>query len=95
MKSLKTYTILSLVLVSSLFQGCCELTCKPEPIVKIKYVPLPKLKVTKKPKFEKYDIYFTNINNKNYILIPKNDAIILKNNWMLYKNWCEENIDGK
>jgi len=93
MKNSKIYTILFLLLVSSIFQGCSQDECKPT--VKIKYVEIPRPPITKKPRFEKYNIYFTNINNKNYILIPKNDAIILKNNWILYKNWCEENLDGK
>jgi len=95
MKNLKNYIILSLLLVSSLFQGCCfpEKVCKPT--TKIKYVEIPCPKPTGRPKFVKYNIYFTNINKENYILIPKNDAIIMKNNWLLYKNWCEENINGK
>lgn len=92
MKIIKIYIMLFLLLVSSLFQGCAEQECKP--VTKIKYVTAPRPKPTNKPTFEGYNIYFTNINNKNYILIPQNDAVILKNNWLLYKNWCEENING-
>lgn len=90
MKNIKLYSIFLAILVTSTFSGCCEKCKECHPITKVKYIEIEKPKHTKKPKFEKYNIYFTNINKKEYVLIPKEDAIILKNNWILYKNWCEE-----
>ena len=90
MKILKVFITILLILV---INGCSEKECKP--VTKIKYIKIERPEVSSRPEFKKYKLYFTNINNKTYVLIPKEDAVIIKNNWILYKNWCEENIYGK
>ncbi len=94
MKNLKIFTTLFLILVIS-FQGCSLPQKECKPVIKYEYLKEIKHSITNKPKFEKYKLYFTTINKENYVLIPIKDAIILKNNWFLYKNWCEENIESR
>ncbi len=82
------YLILSAILASS----CAT---KQEPKVIYKYIEKPvymkceKPVVPEKPEFQKYQIFRVKFGGKYYYCADMENAKIISENWLKYKNWCE------
>ena len=82
------YLILSAILASS----CAT---KQEPKVIYKYIEKPvymkceKPVVPEKPEFQKYQIFRVKFEGKYYYCADMENAKIISENWLKYKNWCE------
>jgi len=84
--------ILSAILVIS-FTGCtdCPEPIEPEIITNTVYINRILPTIQDKPKFVPYTTIMVNFNGEDYYAIPRIDGTILKNNWLQYKTWAEEN----
>ena len=82
------YLIPFLILVSS----CAS---KQEPKVVYKYIEKPvyiqcqKPVIPEKPEYTPYQIFRVNFESKYYYCVDLENAKILSENWLKYKNWCE------
>ena len=84
--------ILYLILYLALASSCAT---KQEPKVIYKYIEKPvyiqceKPVIPEKPKFQTYQIFRVNFEGKYYYCADVENARILSENWLKYKNWCE------
>ena len=82
------YLISFLILASS-----CGI--KPKEKIVYKYIEKPvyiqceKPVIPEKPKFQTYQIFRVNFENKYYYCADVENAKIISENWLKYKNWCE------
>ncbi len=68
---------------------------KQEPKVVYKYIQKPvyveceKPVIPEKPKFQSYEIFRVKFEGKYYYCADVENAKIISENWLRYKNWCE------
>ena len=83
---------LFLILCLALASSCAT---KQEPKVIYKYIQKPvyikceKPIIPEKPEFQEYYIFRVKFENKYYYCVDVENAKILSENWLRYKNWCE------
>ena len=68
---------------------------KPKEKIVYKYIEKPvyiqcqKPVIPEKPEFQKYEIFRVQFEDKYYYCIDVENARIVSENWLKYKNWCE------
>ena len=83
--------ILFLILSAALVSSCAT----KEPKVVYKYIEKPvyikcqKPVIPEKPKFQSYEIFRVKFEGKYYYCVDVENARILSENWLKYRNWCE------
>ena len=87
------YLIPFLILASS-----CSI--KPKEKIVYKYIEKPvyiqceKPVIPEKPKFQTYQIFRVNFEGKYYYCADVENAKIISENWLKYKNWCESILEN-
>lgn len=85
----KTLFLTCLIVLAS----SCSL--KPKEKIVYKYISKPvyiqcqKPVIPEKPKFQPYQIFRVQFENKYYYCADVENAKVISENWLKYKNWCE------
>jgi hypothetical protein len=53
------------------------------------YIECQKPTIPEKPEFQKYEIFRVKFENNYYYCVDAENAKIISENWLRYKNWCE------
>ncbi len=84
--------ILFLMCLTALVSSC---GVKQQPKIVYKYIEKPvyiecqKPVIPEKPKFQTYQIFRVNFEGKYYYCADVENAKIISENWLKYRNWCE------
>lgn len=86
-------TLLVLSVGSILFAGCekCPEPREPDTVVEYRYIDKKIPKVEEKPAYIEYRVIMVKFEGKDYYALTRADGTVMVNNWILYKDWAENN----